>query len=356
VGLASPLSTAARPADCLPAPTVPGVTEGRSRPGTVAPAVGTLRAVLLLVHAADTTPDESVAAPRELIELARAWFRSVSYGRLALQVDTVPRWLSLPASSPEYVADAGRYLADVVAAADPYVDFSEFDIVYIAPASKTPATATSAILNGFGVRADGSEIKLWIPFPAGFAEAGDVPMLVHETGHLLGLPDLYSRGSTATFHRWDVMAARWPAELLAWHRWKLGWLDPDAVVCLTGKDSRTVTVSPLERAGGTKAVFLRRGRQILAVEVREKSGYDASLCETGVLIYAVDQTPFKRSPVRVYAAQRDSRPPGRACAALWNGPFDVARGEVRKLRLPGVRVDVLARLADGSYRVRVKAG
>jgi hypothetical protein len=115
-------------------------------------------------------------------------------------------------------------------------------------------------------------------------------------------------------------------------------------------------VSPLERAGGTKAVFLRRGRQILAVEVREKSGYDASLCETGVLIYAVDQTPFKRSPVRVYAAQRDSRPPARACAALWNAPFDVARGEVRKLRLPGVRVDVLARLADGSYRVRVRAG
>jgi hypothetical protein len=151
------------------------------------------------------------------------------------------------------------------------------------------------------------------------------------------------------------MAARWPAELLAWHRWKLGWLDPDAVVCLTGKTTRTVIVSPLERAVGTRAVFLRREGLILAVEVREKSGYDASLCETGVLIYAVDQTPFKRPPVRVYAAQGDSRPPGRACAALWNAPFDVARGEVRKLRLPGVRVDVLARLADGSYRVRITA-
>ena len=353
--VASPFRAAAGPGECLPAPTVPGVTEGRSRPGTVAPSVGTLRAVLLLVHAADAPPGDSVAEPRELIDSARAWFRSVSYGRLELRVETVPRWFPLPARSPEYVSDAGRYLADAVAAADPYVDFSEFDVVYIAPSSRTPATATSAILNGFGVRADGKEVQLWIPFPAGYAEAGDVPMLVHETGHLLGLPDLYASGSPRTFHRWDVMAFRWPSELLAWHRWKLGWLGQDAIVCLTGGSSRTVTVSPIGRSGGTRAVFLRRGRQILAVEVREKSGYDTSLCETGVLIYEVDQTPFKRSPVHIYAAQSDSRPPGRSCASLWNAPFDVGRGEVRSLRLPGMRVDVLGRHADGSYRVRVTA-
>jgi len=332
------------------------VTEGESRPGTVAPSIGTLRAALLLVHAADAPPNESVAAPQGVIDAAGDWFRAVSYGKLDFRVETVPRWLELPARSEAYVAEAGRYLTDAVAAADPFVDFSQFDVVYIAPSSRTPVTASSAILNGFGVRADGADVHLWVPFDAGFAAVGDLATLLHETGHLLGLPDLYRSGSPNSFHRWDLMAFRWPSELLAWHRWKLGWIDANQIVCITGQTQRVVTLSPVERPGGAKAVFVKRGRQILAIEVRERSGYDASLCETGVLVYSVDQTPFRRSPVRIYAAQGDSRPPGRSCAALWNAPFDVARGEVRKLRLLGVRVDVLAKLADGSYRVRVRAG
>lgn len=353
--VASPFRAAAEPSECLPAPTVPGVTEGRSRPGTVAPSTGVLRAVLLLVHAADAPPDESVAGPQEVIDAADAWFRAVSYGRLGFHIETVPRWLELPARSEAYVTDAGRYLADAVAAADPFVDFSQVDVVYLAPSSRTPVTASSAILNGFGVRADGTDVHLWVSLHAGFAAVGDLATLLHETGHLLGLPDLYRSGSPNSFHRWDLMAFRWPSELLAWHRWKLGWIDANQIVCITGRAQRVVTLSPVERPGGTKAVLVRRGRRVLAVEVRARVGYDSSLCETGVLVYEVDQTPFKRSPVHIYAAQGDSRPPGRSCGALWNAPFDVGRGEVRSLRLPGVRVDVIGRHADGSYRVRVTA-
>jgi len=226
----SALAAEGAPSRCRPAPTVPGVTEGKSLPGTVAPSIGTLRAVLLLVHASDAPPDESIAAPESLIDAASAWFRAVSYGRLDFRVKTVPRWLPLPARSTDYVADAGRYLADAVAAADPFVDFSQVDVIYLAPSSRTPVTAISAILNGFGVRADGEEIRLWVPFAAGFADTGDAATLLHETGHLLGLPDLYLARSPSTFHRWDLMAARWPSELLAWHRWKLGWLDAGQIV------------------------------------------------------------------------------------------------------------------------------
>jgi M6 family metalloprotease-like protein len=341
---------------CAPAPTVTGVTEGHSLPGTVAPSLGTLRAVLLLVHAADVPPDASVTPPPALFEDAADWFRSMSYGRLEFQVETPPRWLRLPATSALYLDDPTRFLADSVAAADPYVDFSQVDVVYLAPASGTPETRTSAILNGFGVRADGREIRLWVPWQAGFThETNTDPwIVVHETGHLLGLPDLYSSGAVSTFHTWDVMAARYPAELLAWHRWKLGWIDRSQVACVTGRARRTVTLSPIERAGGTKALFLKRGAKVLAVEVRARVGYDRTLCDTGVLVYEVDQTPLKRAPVRIHAAQRDR--PRRGCASKWNAPFDVARGEVRTYRLPsfGARLELLARLRDGSYRVRVR--
>jgi M6 family metalloprotease-like protein len=353
VGVSSPDGAGSRA--CLPALTVPGVTEGRSEHGTVAPSIGVLRAALLLVHAADAPPDDSVAVAPETFDASEAWFRAVSFGRLELRVEMTPRWLPLPRRSAEYVADGERYLRDAVAAADPHIDFSRIDVVYLSPSSRTPATATSAILNGFGTRADGKEVRFWIPFGAGFAaEASEPYLLVHETGHLLGLPDLYSRGAPSTFHRWDVMAARWPAELFAWHRWKLGWLEPGQVVCMAGRPAtRTVTLAPVERPGGTKAVFVKRGGRILAVEVRAREGYDRTLCETGVLVYEVDQTQFKRTPVHLYEAQTGRNPPEGTCGARWNAPFDSAQGEVRTLRLTGVRVAVLARRPDGSYRVRV---
>jgi M6 family metalloprotease-like protein len=332
------------------------VTEGRSLPGTVAPSRGTLRAILLLVHASDAPPDQSTLPPAELVDEASEWVRSVSYGRLELRVDTLPRWLSLPGAAAEYVADPGRYFRDAVAAADPYVDFSTVDVVYLAPSSGTPETTTSAILNGFGVRADGKELRLWIPFGAGFASApSDPALLLHETGHLLGLPDLYAAGAPSTFHRWDLMAARWPSELLAWHRWKLGWLDADQIVCVAGRTRRTVTLTPLERPGGTKAVFVERGSRVFAVEVRARAGYDRTLCDAGVLVYSVDQAPFRRAPVRIYAAQSDRNPPSRDCAAMWNAPFDLARGETRTLRLSGLRVDLVGKRPRGAFRVRVTA-
>ena len=349
------LAAEGAPSRCRPAPTVPGVTEGESLPGTVAPSVGTLRAVLLLVHASDAPPDESVAAPESLIDAASAWFRTVSYGRLDFRIETEPRWLPLPARSPDYVADAGRYLSDAVAAADPFVDFSQVDVVYLAPSSRTPVTATSAILNGFGVRADGTDVHLWIPFDAGFAAVGDLATLLHETGHLLGLPDLYRPGLPTSFHRWDLMAFRWPSELLAWHRWKLGWIDANQIVCITGRTRRTVTLTPNERQGGAKAVFVQRGNRVLAVEVRARIGYDLTLCETGVVVYEVDQTPFRRAPIRMYPARPDGKAPARHCGGLWNAPFELGRGEARVVRLPswGLRLELLAKLPDGSYRVRV---
>jgi M6 family metalloprotease-like protein len=323
----------------------------------VAPALGVLRAALLLVHASDTPPDDPAAVARGTFDAAAAWLRTVSYGRLALRVQPTPRSLPLPAPSAVYAADPERYLRDAVAAADPYVNFSQVDIAYVAPASRTPATAnTSAFLNGFGVHADGKEIRLWIPWGAGFAsEEGTPGHLLHETGHLLGLPDLYASGAFVTFHRWDVMAARWPAELLAWHRWKLGWLDEGAIVCVTGRATRTVILSPIERRGGRKAIFVKRGRHVVAVEVRARESYDRTLCETGVLVYAVDQTPFKRRPVQIFPAQFDADPPRGDCGGQWNAPLEIGRGERRKLTLQDATVELLGKRADESYRVRVRA-
>jgi len=170
-----------------------------------------------------------------------------------------------------------------------------------------------------------------------------------------GFPTSTSRAPPSTFHRWDLMAARWPSELLTWHRWKLGGIDQGQVVCVTGRTKRLVTLTPIERAGGTKALFVKRGNRVVAAEVRARAGYDRTLCETGVVVYEVDQTPFKRAPIRIHPARPDGKAPARDCSGMWNAPFDLGRGEVRVFRLPswGLRLELLARLRDGSYRVRL---
>jgi M6 family metalloprotease-like protein len=322
--------------------------------------VGTLHAAFLLVHAADVVPEASVSGPQELIDASRAWFRAVSYGRLDFEVTTLARWLRLPAAAAAYAAHPARYLRDSVAVADPHVDFSQIDVVYLAPAAATPVASSGyALLNSFGIRADGRELGFWVPFDPGITETAFPGGLLHETGHLLGLPDLYVAGVQTSFHRWDLMAGsgRFPTELLAWHRWKLGWIDARQIVCIGRRTRRVVTLTPLERPGGIKAIFIRRGVHVVALEVRQREGYDAWVCSPGVLAYDVDQTPFERGPIQIYAARGDDSRRTPACGPKWNATLDIGRGETHSLRLssPPVRIELLAKLRDGSYRVRVTA-
>ena len=339
---------------CAPSAAVPGATEGASLPGTVARSTGELRAAQLLVDFADAPARYSVAEHGSVFGPADEWFRTVSYSRLSLTVTSTRNWLRLPLRSSEYQSAPERLLAHAVAAADDEIDFSKVDIVYVVPTEGADYNATSAVLNGFGVQADGVPIRFWIPWSNGFGRNTEYPGgLIHETGHLLGLPDLYQARRFRTFHFWDVMTDRWPSELLAWHRWKLGWLDTQQVACVSRAGARTVTLTPVERPGGMKAVIVPRGNHAIVAEVRQRIGYDTGRCDTGVLVYDVDMTPFKRGPLTIHPARSERERP--ACGPYWRAPFDVGRGEVRTFRLQswGLRLDVLSRAADGSYRVRV---
>jgi hypothetical protein len=93
------------------------------------------------------------------------------------------------------------------------------------------------------------------------------------------------------------------------------------------------------------------------VEVRARLGIDASLCKAGVLVYRVD---FSRGapasggrlgpPIDLWPARRGDH---ARCGQNWRAALALGRGEVARGTAFGLRIRLLARFPDGSYRVRV---
>ena len=124
------------------------------------------------------------------------WYKTASYGRLALQVTPLRRWLSLPHSA-SYYRGTGNLTADAIDAADPVFDFSGTDALYLVLAGD--AGLGDGMVQLLPYTADGASIRApaWLPTD-GPAE-GTIPFVTHETGHILGLPDLYVGGRPETF-------------------------------------------------------------------------------------------------------------------------------------------------------------
>jgi M6 family metalloprotease-like protein len=335
-----------------------------------------LRAVMVFVEFPDLHATESSPSLyKRLVPRARRWYTEVSYGRLRLEVTPVARWFRMPRrlrayglrdglSFPEHQA----FIADAVAAADRAVDFSGYQTVYVVSAKGTGAERSPAFqaFPGSGIAADGVELRYGATFfedtKADARTAATI--LIHETGHILGLPDLYDVADPGLWSPfrftggWDTMSSLDPgSHFLAWEKWKLGWLEPSQLACLEQRGELTATVAPLEVDGGLKAIVLPTGpSSALVVEARGRIGQDGRLCREGVLVYTVDASVRSGSgPVHVHAAQPDRSAELRdRCGSLYNAPFGHGRGRVAHFRdaSAGISMRVLGSGPTG-YRVRV---
>ncbi|MCZ7456403.1 M6 family metalloprotease domain-containing protein [Streptomyces sp. WMMC940] len=260
-----------------------------------------------------------------------AWMRTAGYGRLRLSVTSLHRWIRMPADSTSYGFARGltfeaheKYVRDAIAAADPYTDFSRYDMVYIVPTRTAAAIPFSPTYlydpATSGVAADGTRLKWAVTFGQDMWRWGH-KVVAHETGHTFGLPDLYSfTGPTHQYAGgWDIMGdiAGAAPQFLGWHSWKLGWTRDRQVAGLAGRGHRTVRLTPVERPGGTKIAVLRTGETTAYVaESRRPVRNDRSACSTGVLIYRIDSaTPTGEGPVRVMSANPSTTPPA-GCTQL----------------------------------------
>lgn len=354
--------------------------EGVPTPRGYVRSTGTVHALTLMVDFSDA-PGQGSAMDRfhEFFPRTQEWFRAASYGRLDYRPETpVTGWLRMPKPFKAYGIERGapfdpgyrQLVQDIVAAADPKVDFRSYDLLNVLVTPNAGPSALDTVLsvtfagNGDAPVADGVPVSnASFIYSRQDDGSGSFPrtgyrVLPHENGHTFGLPDLYTQDGGGAVGHWDIMSEDWGAnnDLLGWHKWKLGWLDGSQVGCAAARGSVQYTLTPLYRKGGGKLVIVPiDDHSAYAMEVRAQGGNDEVVCRPGLLIYKVDATvDTGRGPITVYDSHRDSggctRSPN-VQAELSDAPF--SPGESFKDPGHGITVQVAGTDDDGDYRVRV---
>ncbi|MFD4631206.1 M6 family metalloprotease domain-containing protein [Streptomyces sp. NPDC058284] len=356
------------------------MTEGIPTPAGYARSTGTVRALNLLIDFSDA-PGQGSAQERlaEFFPQTSQWFRTSSYGRLDYRPETpLPNWLRMPKSFAEYGIQRGApfdpgyrtLVQDIVAVADPEVDFRSYDVVNVLITPNAGPSALDTVLSVTFAGNHEAPVADGVPVSnasfvysrqddgsGSYRETG-YRVLPHENGHVFGLPDLYTQEGGGAAGHWDIMSEDWGAnnDLLAWHKWKLGWLDDDQVGCAAKPGTSEHVLSPLAEKGGTKLAFVPLNEKSgYAIEARTQGGNDEVVCKPGVLVYRVDaEIDTGHGPITV----SDATPESGGCtrrpnvhAELSDATYGV--GETFTDRKTGVRVTVAGIDDDGKYRVAV---
>ncbi|GAA0978686.1 M6 family metalloprotease domain-containing protein [Streptomyces rhizosphaericus] len=343
---------------------------------------GTVHALNLMIDFPDVR-GQGTARQRfeEFFPQTSRWFAQSSYGRLDYRPEMpITHWLRMPRPFHAYGIKRGspfdpgyrKLVADIAKSADPEVDFRRYDLVNVLVTPNAGPPAAHAVLsvtyadNQHAPAADGVPLAN-VSFVYSRQDDGSGSLrrtgfrvLPHENGHVFGLPDLYTHGGGDKAGHWDVMSEDWGPgnDLLAWHKWKLGWLGPRQIACAARSGVFAHTLSPLSRAEGTKLVFVPVSPSTgYAIEARATGGNDEAICKPGVLISWVNTgVDSGGGPVTIV----DSTPNGRGCTREHNvhpGLSDAAYapGETFDAAANGIRirVRVTGRDAAGDYGVEI---
>jgi M6 family metalloprotease-like protein len=272
---------------------------------------GTVRVKVIFVDFPDAPASMT---PEEVYEIyldgASEFFDVVSYGRLNFEMDAHFEWFRMSQHSSTYgVAGFDEHramIAEAIGLADGAVDFAPYDdvIVIANPTASEIEYGPTFVPSSeeYGIAVDG--IVLMNAISSGY----DLPVwgykwVIHESGHSMGLVDLYSAEWTEAENYLELFkftgdfsvmgnVAGVSPEFLAYERWLMRWLDDDQIYCLQSGSAR-VGLSPIEVPGGIKAVMVPTGATTaVIVESRRALGYDEFMAEEGALVYTLDTSVY----------------------------------------------------------------
>jgi M6 family metalloprotease-like protein len=341
--------------------------------------IGTLHAVVLFVDFPDAPATETAQSAFDTATSGVSqYYAAQSYGRLTLDFTPDLEWYRMSKPAGAYGFGRGQftfeeqlaYMQEAVNLANADVDFSKYQLVYVVATRNAAAIDYSPAFDpnrdpAFALKADGNLIYGGATIGSDIYNAGwGWTVLAHETGHVFGMPDYYDipnfdpNDYQQQFHYaggWTIMS--WNpthTEFFAWDKYREGWIDPSQIRCQDTAGSTTQQVTPQENAGGIKMIVAKMSPSTAVVaEVRAKSGADAGVCSSGVLVYTLDAHALSgQGPLQVQTPHPgDPNDAGNVnqCSILWDAPLQAGES----WQGSGVEVDVLAANPDGSYTVRV---
>jgi len=330
------------------------------------PTVGKWSILALLVEFPDvkhqTAPEE---ISRRIFQDVNAYFREVSYNLVSIE-GYATNWIMLPKSTVTYgISEWGSpserrraFERDAIGVADDSVDYSRYDVVFIIAAGRGTVWAYSTTAM---VRTNDNVTVEAITVQTEYTAWGT---FAHEFGHQLGLPDLYDYTVAAkpgvyleaAIHVGPYCLMSRSTErplMLGWSKLTLGWLPPSNVQIAQPGDIKSVKIRP-HRSLSNETMLLKiqiSSKQYYLVEVRERTGYDSVLPDSGVLITFVDElVESGQGPVRLI----DANP----TKSLDDAPFDLGSCENAVFTdfERGIRLVLLQKLKDGYLVQLSKAG
>ncbi len=281
------------------------------------PSIGLLRVAVLFTDFPNATAANSTESVfSKNIPEAENYLETMSSGKLDLQFVPLHKWLRMSGEHESYnfslFTDHHLFMQEAVDLADPDFDFSEIDSVIVIADEKADSFTWSPAFTPedpyWGLSADGNVITNgltrgtdWDNFSAN--------VIAHEMSHTMGLPDTYEIGATspaqhAHVGNFGIMGLIVPHtggsllgsldplngnEMLAWHRWQLGWIEDSEVFCATSSTT-SIEVGPLTNNAGSRMLVMPVDSSMTVVaENRTSDGYDQNLSTGGILVYSVDE-------------------------------------------------------------------
>lgn len=285
------------------------------------PSEGVVTVAFIAVDFPDVQGDEGqLDEVRAIASEVAQYFSVVSGGRVKVEFVFGDRVFRVDQASGTYGLQTSPHPArelviDIVASADPHVDFSGVDTLNVLPPSGIWEIAngfhwphapgrqgTDGGSDGASVMTSEGPIHSW----QGSGEYHYRPnndawaMFAHMFLHSFGIHDTYRYGVWDTSQRmasqemnmnmghWGIQSSQdgGSQTLIAWHRWLLGWLGEDQVYCLPAEQltEAEMSLTPLERsASGYKAVMIPLSEhKVIVVESRRAEGYDTKIGNIGV--------------------------------------------------------------------------
>jgi immune inhibitor A len=245
-----------------------------------------------------------------------------SYGQ-AFLMGEVTQWYRMPQLYSYYVngqrgfgsypRNAQKLTEDAVTAADPDVDFSQYDnsgdgqvdglfVVHAGPGYEDTGNPnfihSHAWVTSYNMPVDGVIVRRYSmePEETGSGQLITIGVFCHEFGHVLGLPDLYDTDySSDGMGMWSIMAGgSWggggarPVHFDAWCKYDLGWVNPTVVE--EPLDDEQIDAVEFEPDIYQLYSLGIPDYQYFLVENRRQQLFDASLPGEGLLIIHVDET------------------------------------------------------------------